>query len=168
MQIHWDVEHRHYVLRSEAKLVANRGDLFDFFGDAYQLERITPPWLNFQILTPAPIDIQQGCLIDYRLKLRGIPIRWQTEISTWEPPFSFTDRQTTGPYRLWEHFHMFEDISGGTNVIDEVHYRVPGGFLVHFLVVKRDLKKIFAYRRQQMFEIFGRLGSEVGQASPTA
>jgi len=143
-----------YVLRSEVTLPASRDTLFEFFSDAFQLEKITPPWLNFKVLTPAPIQIQTGTLIDYRLRLRVIPIRWRTEISTWNPPHSFTDRQLKGPYSLWEHFHTFEEVDGGTLVTDEVRYRVPGGVLVHSLFVKRELQKIFQYRHDSMLELF--------------
>ena len=155
VEISWDKSRSAHVLRTSVILPASRVDLFAFFGDAFQLEKITPPWLNFRVLTSAPIDIQPGTLIDYRLRLRGIPIRWRTEISTWDPPHSFTDRQLKGPYYLWEHLHTFEDVDGGTRCNDEVHYQVPGGRIVNSLLVKHDLKKIFQYRQQAMIEIFG-------------
>ncbi len=154
VNIHWDCSTNAYVLRSEVTLPASRDTLFEFFSDAFQLEKITPPWLNFQVLTPAPIQIQTGTLIDYRLRLRVIPIRWRTEISSWNPPHSFTDRQLKGPYYLWEHFHKFEEVDGGTLVTDEVRYQVPGAALVHSLFVKRELRKIFQYRHDRMVELF--------------
>ncbi|MBL8816079.1 MAG: SRPBCC family protein [Planctomyces sp.] len=154
MSIRWDSDQRAYVLKTVTCLPKSRNEVFHFFSDAFQLERITPPWLNFKILTPAPIEIGKGCLIDYRIRLRGIPIRWQTEISEWEPDVRFVDRQLRGPYQLWEHLHVFEDVPAGTLMTDEVRYRVPGGDLIHRLFVKNDLEKIFSFRQQAMLEIF--------------
>ena len=145
---------RAYTLTSTVTLPVARKTVFDFFSDALQLEQITPPWLNFRVLTPPPIVIQPGTLIDYKLKLRGFPLRWRTEISTWDPPCSFTDRQLNGPYDLWEHFHRFEEVDGGTLVSDQVNYRVIGGAIIHSLFVKNDLRKIFEYRRRRMIELF--------------
>jgi len=154
VEIVWNASEKAYTLTSSVTLPVGRRELFDFFSDAFQLEKITPPWLQFRVSTPAPIDIQAGALIDYRLKLHGIPIRWRTEISTWDPPYSFTDRQLKGPYYLWEHYHTFEEVDGGTLVSDQVHYRAIGGALVNALFVRKDLRKIFEYRRQRMMEIF--------------
>ena len=152
--IHWDADEAAYVLSTEV-ILPQKGDIvFDFFSDAFQLERITPDWLNFRILTPPPIEVRSGCLIDYRIRLHGIPIRWRTEISSWDPPYSFTDRQLSGPYRLWEHFHTFEEVAGGTLVSDRVRYRALGGKLVNWLFVQSDLKRIFSYRGMKMREIF--------------
>lgn len=154
VQIEWNAEDRAFILRSSVVLEHSREALFEFFSDAFQLEQLTPPWLNFKILTPAPIKIQTGCLIDYTIRLRGIPIRWKTEISSWDPPFSFTDRQLKGPYLLWEHLHTFETVPEGTLASDEVRYRVFGGRIVNRLLVQRDLEKIFTYRRERMLELF--------------
>ena len=150
----WDDQERCFVLRSAVVLMHSRETLFEFFSDAFQLEQLTPEWLNFRILTPAPIRICQGCLIDYSIRLRGIPIRWKTEISSWDPPFSFTDRQLKGPYQLWEHLHTFETVPEGTLARDEVRYRVLGGRLVNQLFVQKDLVKIFEYREKKMLELF--------------
>ena len=154
VEINWNPERKAWRLSTEAVLPATREDVFEFFSDAFQLERITPPMLNFKVLTEAPINIQAGTLIDYKLRLRGFPVHWRTEISTWDPPYSFTDRQLRGPYYLWEHLHTFEEVDGGTLMKDEVHYRVPGGALVHWLMVKNDLLRIFQYRLDTMIEIF--------------
>ena len=154
VEINWDGSERAYILTSTVTFPVSRETLFDFFSDAFQLEQITPSWLNFKVLTERPIVIQPGTLIDYKLRLRGIPIRWTTEISTWDPPFSFTDRQLKGPYYLWEHFHTFEEVENGTLVSDHVKYRAPGGALVHALLVKNDLRKIFEYRRDRMLVLF--------------
>lgn len=122
--------------------------VFGFFADAGNLEAITPPWLRFEILTPRPIAMRAGALIDYRLRVRGVPLRWRTEITAWEPPHFFVDEQLRGPYRLWVHEHRFRAVRGGTAVLDHVRYRVPGGRLVSWLFVRRDVERIFAFRRQ--------------------
>ena len=154
IKINWDADDRCYVLTCSVVLPRARDEVFAFFSDAFQLEQITPDWLNFRILTPGPIELQRGSLIDYRIRLRGIPIGWQTEISSWEPPFAFTDRQVRGPYRLWEHLHTFAEVEGGTLTVDSVRYRAPGGRLANWLVVEKDLRRIFEYRRQRMLELF--------------
>ena len=154
VSIKWDPQDQSFILRASAILEHPREDLFAFFSDAFRLEEITPPWLNFRILTAAPIHIRQGALLDYSIRLHGIPIRWQTEISSWEPPYSFTDRQLRGPYRLWEHLHTFEQVPAGTLAVDEVRYRVPGGRLVNWLLVQKDLERIFEFRQRRMLELF--------------
>lgn len=155
-----DKSRRCYVLQTEVALAVDRETLFEFFSDAFQLESITPPFLNFEVITSAPIDIQRGTLIDYRLKLRGLPVRWRTEISEWNPPSSFTDRQIRGPYLMWEHQHTFEAVTGGTLVRDQVRYRVPGGAIVDRLLVRKDLRRIFRFRRDRLIERFGPIQPE--------
>lgn len=140
------------------------GNVFAFFADPGNLEAITPPWLRFRIRTPPPIEMRAGTLIDYRLRLHCIPMRWRTEISVWEPPFRFVDRQLRGPYDLWEHTHTFTECAGGTLVSDSVRYRVPGGRLVETLFVERDLRRIFQYRRDRLGELLG----AIDEASPEA
>ena len=144
-----------YLLRVVCEVARPRQEVFDFFSDALQLERITPPFLNFHVLTPPPIEMAEGLTIDYRLRVRGFPIRWRSEISLWEPPNRFVDEQRKGPYSHWHHEHLFEDSDGGTRVIDLVHYGVPGGALLNMLFVRHDLKRIFTYRQDQMQEILG-------------
>lgn len=144
-----------YVLETEQWLPRGNGEVFSLFADAFQLEAITPPWLHFQVLTPRPISMVSGTTIDYRLRLHRIPVKWRSEISVWEPPFRFVDRQLLGPYRLWHHQHTFAEQYGGTLVKDRVEYAVPGGPLVHRLFVRRDLERIFAYRRQRLAELLG-------------
>lgn len=129
-------------------------EVFRFFSDAANLEHLTPPWLRFEVLTPAPIEMAPGALIDYRLRWRGVPLRWRTEIEIWEPARRFVDRQIRGPYRLWRHEHLFEEHRGGTMVEDRIEYAAIGGRLAHRLVVDRDVETIFAYRRQALQSIF--------------
>ena len=130
-------------------------EVFDFFSMAKNLGRLTPPWLQFEIITPEPIDMAPGTLIDYRIKWRGIPIRWRTEIEVWEPPHRFVDNQLKGPYRLWHHEHRFEETPEGTMVHDTVKYAALGGYLAHRLVVDRDVRRIFGYRGEALREVFG-------------
>ena len=133
------------------------GQAFDFYGDALNLEPLTPPWLHFEVTTPMPIEMGAGTLLDYRLRLHGAPIRWRTEIQTWEPPTGFVDTQVRGPYRLWEHTHTFEPLGdgGATLIRDRVRYALPFGplgALAHTLFVRRDLQRIFDYRQQAVAE----------------
>ena len=139
-----------YLLTTECILPRPIDEVFEFFADAGNLELLTPKWLKFRILTPLPIAMYPGRLIDYRLKVHGIPVGWQSEITVWEPPYRFVDESRRGPYRFWRHEHRFEEVDGGTRVMDEVHYGVPGGALVHWAVVGRDLLNIFRYRREQL------------------
>ena len=138
-----------HVLRRRQFLPLPRTEAFEFFADATNLEEITPPWLNFRIVTPTPIDLRTGAVIDYKLSWRGIPIAWTTEIRKWNPPYEFVDTQIRGPYQLWHHTHKFEEVDGGTMMTDVVWYKVPGGPLgeiIHKMQVKRDVRKIFDYR----------------------
>jgi ligand-binding SRPBCC domain-containing protein len=139
-----------HTYQAELWLPRPRPEVFAFFAEARNLEAITPPWLKFEVLTPAPIAMRAGTLIDYRLRLHGFPIRWRTEITLWEPPVRFADTQLRGPYRLWEHTHTFVEKDGGTLCRDEVRYAVPGGALIERLFVRRDVEKIFAFRQETM------------------
>jgi ligand-binding SRPBCC domain-containing protein len=129
-------------------------EVFAFFSKPENLELITPPWVGFRILTPPPIDLHEGALIDYRIRLKGIPIRWRTEITAWDPPHRFVDTQLRGPYRRWVHTHSFQELDDGTLVEDHVDYAVPGGALVDRLFVRRDVERIFAYRRAVLADRF--------------
>ena len=134
-----------------------REEVFAFFADAQNLEMLTPAFLNFRILTPLPLDMRSGTLIDYQIRLGGIPMRWRTRIETFEAPVRFVDVQLAGPYRTWHHVHEFQDVPGGTLVTDRVDYALPFGFLgalAHRLFVRRALKRIFDYRQQRLGEIF--------------
>jgi hypothetical protein len=124
-------------------------EVFPFFANAANLERITPPSLHFRILTPLPIRMQAGTLIDYRLALFGVPFQWRTRIESFEPPHRFVDTQVHGPYRLWRHTHEFAERGAGTLMIDHVEYQLPLGFLGELarrLFVARQLDSIFDYR----------------------
>jgi len=129
-------------------------DLFPFFADAGNLQDLTPAWMHFRIETPRPIAMHPGALIDYRLKVRGIPLRWRTEITTWEPPVRFVDRQVRGPFRQWIHEHRFEPRDGGTLTTDRVRYSVPGGALINWLLVRHDVARIFAFRTAALRQRF--------------
>jgi len=146
---------KEFVLHDELWLPRPVAEVFPFFADAANLEKITPPWLSFHVLTPAPIAMRPGALIDYQLRVHGIPLRWRTEIVAWDPPHRFVDVQLKGPYRLWHHTHTFTEKGGGTLCTDEVRYRPIGGWLVNALFVKRDVRTIFDYRRKRLMEIFG-------------
>lgn len=143
-----------HLFSSELWLPQPRATVFPFFANAQNLEAITPPFIRFTVLTPAPIEMRQGTLIDYRLRVRGFPVRWRTLISTWEPPFRFVDEQLRGPYRQWIHEHTFEEHDGGTLMTDRVRYKVPGGALINRLFVRDDVKRIFEFRRQKLLELF--------------
>lgn len=143
---------RAQLLRRETVVPRGPDEVFAFFSDAGNLDLLTPPWLGFRILTPTPIEMHAGTLIDYRLRVRGIPIRWRTEITAWEPPSRFVDVQVRGPYRWWHHEHRFEACEGGTRVIDEVEYLAPLHWLSEPLLVRRDVRRIFDYRSQQLRE----------------
>jgi len=146
---------KEYHFTTELWLPRPRAEIFPFFADAYNLQTLTPSWLKFEILTPAPIPMQAGTCIDYRITVRGLPIRWRTEIAEWSPPHRFVDRQLRGPYQLWHHTHTFEERDGGTLCRDQVRYYPRGGALIHWLIVRRDVERIFKYREQRMKELFG-------------
>lgn len=141
-------------LKTELWLPLPPEKVFPFFADALNLETITPPWRNFNVLTPRPIEMRVGTLIDYKLRMHGLPIRWRTRISEWEPPHRFADEQLRGPYRQWIHEHTFEARDGGTLCRDMVKYAVPFDFLMHELFVRRNVEKIFAFRAETLKKHF--------------
>jgi ligand-binding SRPBCC domain-containing protein len=140
---------RVHTLERSQLVPADPDDVFEFFARARNLERLTPPWLRFQVLTPEPIAMREGTLIDYRLRLHRLPIRWHTRIERWVPPRTFVDRQLRGPYRLWHHRHEFTAAPGGTLMRDRVHYALPLGALgaLALPLVRRDLRAIFDHRQ---------------------
>ena len=139
-----------YELATSQWLPRLRDEVFSFFSDARNLEQITPAFLKFKVLTEGPIVMRPGALIDYRLSLHGIPLKWRTQITRWDPPRMFADVQLRGPYRQWDHTHTFEEQDGGTMVHDRILYRLPGPDLltraVNALFVEPDTRTIFAHR----------------------
>ena len=144
-----------FNLDTEHWLPRQPEDVFDFYADAFNLERLTPPWLRFEVITPAPITMRSGVEIDYRLRLHGLSLKWRSRITAWDPPHRFVDEQIRGPYRTWLHEHTFTPHEGGTLVGDHVKYAMLGGWLADRLLVRRDLGRIFAFRQQRLAEIFG-------------
>lgn len=148
----------HYLLEREQWIPRPIEDVFEFFADASNLEAITPPWLGFKILSARPISMQSGARIAYQLRLHGVPVRWLTDIETWDPPMGFVDVQTKGPYRLWHHTHSFESSGNGTVMRDSVRYALPFGplgRLVHALWVKSEIEAIFNFRAQKIADLMG-------------
>jgi ligand-binding SRPBCC domain-containing protein len=148
-----------HVLEREQFVPVGPEEAFEFFADALNLEVITPPWLGFRVVTPEPIEMRAGTLIEYRLRLHGVPIRWLTRIEEWRPGERFADVQLRGPYRHWHHTHSFEERDGGTVMRDVVRYSLPLGplgRLAHTAIVRRDLERIFDFRRDV---VAARLGS---------
>lgn len=148
-----------HVLTREQTLPGSPDTVFPFFATARNLEAITPPWLGFRVLTPEPIEMAPGTLIDYRLRLHGIPLRWKTRIAEWEPGARFVDEQLSGPYALWHHTHEFSpapaDAAGRerTRMRDTVRYALPlgpFGELAHRILVRRDLDRIFGFRADEV------------------
>ncbi len=150
---------REHILQRSQRVPVPAERAFDFYADAVNLEPMTPPWLHFRVTTPGPIAMGAGTLLDYRLRLHGFPIRWQTRIETWEPPLRFTETQLRGPYSLWEHTHVFEpDSERACTIHDRVRYAIPYGplgELAHSLFVRRDLERVFDYRGEAVSKRLG-------------
>ena len=147
---------RLHLLKRTQRLSRPPEEVFSFFADALNLERITPPWLGFTVVTPEPIEMCAGRLIDYRLKLHGVALSWHTEIAIWDPPRCFVDVQLSGPYRVWHHTHTFEPDGDGTTMRDIVRYGLPLGplgELARLLVVRRDLERIFEFRQKEVVRL---------------
>lgn len=139
------------VLQREQIIPLPRSEVFGFFSRAENLQRLTPDFLHFRILTPTPIEMRAGTRIDYRIRLFGVPLRWRTLIEAWEPQSRFVDVQLRGPYKLWRHTHEFLEAPGGTLMRDTVEYAVPFGALGRLLqplLVDHTVERIFDFRRQ--------------------
>ncbi len=145
---------RRFVFEQDTLLPLPLEQTFSFFANAENLEAITPPWLHFSILTPTPITMRQGTLIDYRLRVHGIPLRWRSEITHWNPPYDFTDEQKRGPYRLWIHRHVFTAEGDQTRMRDQITYAVFGGSLINRLFVQKDVLSIFNHRQTTIQSLF--------------
>jgi len=146
---------RCYRLRREQWIPKALDEAFAFFARPQNLEEITPPFLRFHIVR-AEGELHEGSLIEYRLRMRGLPMRWVSEITEWEPPHKFVDTQLRGPYALWRHQHLFAAEGSGTRIMDDVEYALPFGIigeLAHTLLVRRDVERIFEYRRRKLEEM---------------
>jgi ligand-binding SRPBCC domain-containing protein len=146
---------RIHTLHREQRLEGTPEEVFPFFADAFNLEALTPPLLRFRVVTPRPIELYAGALIQYALKLRGVPVSWLTSIQRWDPPHAFVDTQIKGPYALWHHTHTFEPTADGTGTLmtDTVRYGIafgPFGELANRLMVRRDVEAIFAFRAAEI------------------
>jgi ligand-binding SRPBCC domain-containing protein len=161
---------RERVLRRVQVLDAPIEEAFDFFSRAENLEAITPPLLSFRIVTPGPIEMRRGTTIRYRLRLHGVPVSWLTRIEEWDPPHGFVDRQIRGPYALWHHTHSFERWGADgerTRMTDLVRYGQrlgPLGTLAEHAIVRRDLERIFDFRREAIPELLARPDAEPAAA----
>jgi ligand-binding SRPBCC domain-containing protein len=147
-----------YRLERSQTVPRPRPEIFAFFSDAANLGRITPPFVGFEMLTKGPLVMAEGTLIDYKLALYGLPVRWQTRIERFVPGVEFVDVQLRGPYRRWHHRHTFRDVPGGTRMDDVVDYELPLGVLgsiARALFVRRSLEKIFEFREEKIAELFG-------------
>jgi ligand-binding SRPBCC domain-containing protein len=150
---------RVHVLERSQRLPGPPDEVFGFFAEARNLEAITPPFLGFEVVTPEPIAMGEGTLIEYRLDLHGVRLSWLTRIEVWEPGVRFVDRQLKGPYRLWHHVHSFDPESEDTLMRDVVRYALPLGPLgevARWLLVKRDLDRIFDFRQAEIARRFNK------------
>lgn len=160
------------VHRLDRKQRVNRplDAVFAFFANPCNLDQLTPSWLHFRMLTPAPIEMRVGRQIEYVIRWRGLPIRWLTEIEDWVPGQLFVDRQIRGPYRLWHHTHSFREEGAVTIVHDVVRYALPAGLAgaaVHRLIVRRDLDRIFEFRARRISELLDcTAGDQSHEAAP--
>ena len=155
--LHGSMHNGHQFLETATRLPPTVDEVFVFFADAENLERITPPELSFEILTPTPIVIREGTIIDYRLRLFGLPFNWRTRIVQWQPTEQFIDEQIRGPYSSWRHLHTFTGCEEGTRMTDRVEYRLPLqplGYLV-LPLVRRQLDRIFRYRAGAIRRLLG-------------
>jgi ligand-binding SRPBCC domain-containing protein len=151
-----------HVLMREQRLTGSPGEVFPLFADARNLERITPPFLTFRVLTPGAPAMRAGTELDYQLRLHGLPLRWRTRIEVWDPPRRFADRQLAGPFRLWHHTHDFEPDGDGTRMRDLVRYALPlgpAGAAAHAAFVRQDLARIFDFRRVAVEQLVERSGA---------
>lgn len=147
------------VLKRSQFIPAPLEEVFAFFSEARNLEAITPSWVGFRFVTPGRIEMREGAVIEYRIRLHGIPVRWRTLITEWDPPHGFKDIQLEGPYKMWEHEHRFEAEDYGTRMRDTVHYELPFGFLGRVadkFRVRSEVRRIFDYRAARIARMWGK------------
>lgn len=152
----WNPE---FLLEASVDIDAPVDEVFAFFSNAENLGAITPKSLHFQILSRLPIEMRAGAIIDYRIRLMGVPMQWRTEITVWEPNRRFIDSQRRGPYKLWEHEHLLEPSGSGARMIDRVRYALPFGpvgAFAHALFVRRQIEAIFRHRNAEILHRFPR------------
>jgi ligand-binding SRPBCC domain-containing protein len=145
-----------YILKRQQTIARPLDEVFNFFKQPDNLEKITPSSVGFTILTPQPITMQAGTVLDYTIRLLGLTVRWPTLIAAYNPPHSFVDVALRGPYSFWHHTHTFEESDQGTMMFDEVRYSLPFGILgrlAHFLWVERQLGHIFDYRERVIADL---------------
>ena len=152
---HGTVQNGHKFLETATLLPLPADQVFGFFANAENLQRITPPELAFRILTPTPIAIEEGAIIDFRLRLFGVPFHWRTRIVQWHPNDQFIDEQIRGPYRSWRHLHTFAECEGGTRMAARVEYRLPfqPAGSIALPLVRRQLDRIFRYRARTIRQL---------------
>lgn len=146
-----------YVLSCELRAPVPIDKAFEVFENPYNLARITPPNLGFQILT-ANLVMNKGTEIDYEFRWLALPFRWKTRITVYNPPSIFVDEAVRSPYSFWRHEHRFRQTPEGTIISDQVHYGMRMGFVgqaVHGAIVSRQLTKIFAYRQEAIRKLLG-------------
>lgn len=145
-----------HVFQTEMMAPLPIKDAFSVFENPYNLARITPPWLNFKILTK-DLQMRKGANIDYEFRWLGIPLRWKTVITEYDPPHLFVDEMVKGPYSVWRHRHTFREVAQGTAVADRVEYALPFGIfgsIAHAIKVREQVKEIFAFRQQALAQLF--------------
>jgi len=144
-----------FSLERVQTLAADIDSVFRFFCDPRNLAAITPPWLHFELVSSSTDPVGEGTVFEHKLRVRGVPVRWRSVITIWDPPHRFVDEQLSGPYRSWVHEHRFEQLGATTRAIDVVRYSVPGGKWIDRWLVRPDLERIFDYRAKRLAEIFG-------------
>lgn len=148
-----------YEIKTSQFIKRPLAEVFEFFSRPENLAQVTPAKLHFRILTPQPLEMKQGAVIDYTIKLFKIFVHWRTLITAFEPPYRFVDEQIKGPYSYWHHNHIFKEVNGGVEIQDTVSYSIPFGLLgklLHAVWIKRDLEGIFEYRKNVIDRIFSR------------
>ncbi len=157
IQLADDPQRDGYRLTADIEFEHPLHEVFEFFSDAANLEQITPPSIRFRMLTPTPVEMSKGTLLDYRIRIHQVPVRWRTLIGCWEPPVRFVDEQVKGPYRWWIHEHTFKETTNGTHMRDVVQFGVPLRWLTSGWVC-RDVREIFEFRLRKLGELFRTVG----------